>query len=164
MATSSRACVTTSTMAMPDLAKSAPDIDQIYFNHPGVAIVKWDAASSAAHIEWQGWAKPAEFRAANDALVEAIRDHGATKVLGDSGQIKVIQKSDQDWVNRDWFPRILDAGLTRLAMVLPASGLAKMNIDDMVGRVSSRLEVAYFATLGEARTWLARPATENPLV
>lgn len=142
-------------------AETPPDIERVYFNLPGVAIVKWDAASQAAHIEWQGWAEPAEFRGANDALVQAIKDHGATRVLGDSGQIKVIQKSDQDWVNRDWFPRILAAGLTRLAMVQPASGLAKMNIDDMVSRVAGQLDVAYFATLGEARVWLASPPTAN---
>jgi hypothetical protein len=141
---------------------SPPEVERVYFNLPGVAIVKWDAVSEAAHIEWQGWAKPAEFRAANDALVVAIKEHNATRVLGDSGQIKVIQKSDQDWVNQDWFPRILDAGLTRLAMVLPGSGLAKMNIDDMVSRVAGRLDVAYFATLGEAREWLASPPLNHP--
>jgi len=69
--------------------------------------VRWDRRSQVAHIEWQGWAKPAEFRGANDALVQAILDHRGSKVLGDSRQIKVIQRSDQDLVNRDWFPRIL---------------------------------------------------------
>jgi hypothetical protein len=131
---------------------------RVYFNLPGVAVVKWDAASQAAHMEWQGWARPEEFQAANDALIQAITDHRGTKVLGDSRQIKVIQKTDQEWVNRDWFPRILAAGLTRMALVLPASGLAKMNIDDLVGRVADRLDVAYFATLEDARMWLARPA------
>lgn len=123
--------------------------------------MRWDAASQAAHMEWQGWAKPAEFRAANDALVQAIVDHHSSKVLGDSRRIKVIQKTDQDWINGDWFPRILAAGLTRMALVLPASGLAKMNIDDLVSRVADRLDVAYFATLDDARTWLAKPAIEN---
>ena len=131
---------------------------RVYFNLPGVAVVKWDSASQAAHMEWQGWARPAEFQAANDALIQAITDHRGTKVLGDSRQIKVIQKTDQEWVNGDWFPRILAAGLTRMALVLPASGLAKMNIDDLVGRVADRLDVAYFATLEDARMWLARPA------
>jgi hypothetical protein len=126
-----------------------------------VAIVKWDATSQAAHMEWQGWASPTEFKAANDALVQAITEHHSTKVLGDSRQIKVIQKTDQEWVNRDWFPRILGAGLTRMALVLPKSGLAKMNIDDLVSRVADRLDVAYFATLDDAREWLARPATEE---
>jgi hypothetical protein len=134
---------------------------RVYFNLPGVAIVKWDAESQAAHMEWQGWASPTEFKAANDALVQAITEHHSTKVLGDSRQIKVIQKTDQEWVNHDWFPRILAAGLTRMALVLPRSGLAKMNIDDMVSRVADRLDVAYFASLDDARNWLARPATEE---
>lgn len=136
--------------------------DDIYFNLPGVAIVRWDTRSQAAHMEWQGWAAPAEFRAANDALVQAIQDHHSSRVLGDSRQIKVIQKTDQDWVNGDWFPRILEAGLTRMALVIPVSGLAKMNIDDLVGRVANRLDVAYFATLDEARTWLASPSSNPP--
>jgi hypothetical protein len=139
------------------LTTGGPEVERVYCNLPGVAFVRWDAESQAAFIRWQGWAKPEEFRAANDALVEAIKDHGATRVLGDAGQMKVIQQSDQDWVNRDWFPRVLAAGLTRLAMVVPASGLAKMNIDAMVSRVADQLDVAYFATLGEARAWLASP-------
>jgi hypothetical protein len=137
------------------------DARREYFNLPEVAVVKWDAESQAAHMEWRGWAKPEEFRAANDALVQAIVDHHGSKVLGDSRQIKVIQKTDQDWVNGDWFPRILAAGLTRMALVLPKSGLAKMNIDDMVSRVADRLDTAYFSSLHDARNWLARPATEN---
>jgi hypothetical protein len=141
----------------------AGGVGREYFNLPGVAIVKWDAASQAAHMEWQGWAAPAEFRAANDALVQAITDHHSSKVLGDSRQVKVMQQADQDWVNGDWFPRILAAGLTRMALVLPKSGLAKMNIDDMVGRVADQLDVAYFETLDDARTWLARPAIDSVL-
>ncbi len=112
-------------------------------------------------MQWLGWAKPAEFRAANDALVTAIVDHHGTKVLGDSRLIKVIQQTDQDWINSDWFPRILAAGLTRMALIIPASGLAKMNIDDMVSRVANQLDVAYFPTLDEARQWLARPVAEQ---
>jgi hypothetical protein len=148
-------------MAKDALPGVGREIGFLYYNVPGVAVVRWDAESDAAHIEWQGWATPAEFRAANDALVLVIQEHGATRVLGDSAQIKVIQKSDQDWANRDWFPRILAAGLTRMALVLPASGLAKMNIDDMVSRVAGRLDVAYFANLVEARAWLASPNAQS---
>jgi hypothetical protein len=142
-----------------NMATTANSAAGIYFNLPGVAVVRWDPAAKAAHMEWQGWAKPAEFQAANNALIHAIVDHHGSKVLGDSRRIKVIQQTDQDWINREWFPRILAAGLTRMALVIPASGLAKMNIDDMVSRVAEQLDVAYFATLDEARAWLARPAT-----
>ena len=48
-----------------------------------------------------------------------------------------------------------------MAVVLPESGLAKMNIDDMVRRVpDTQLAVAYFANLEEARAWLT--ASEGP--
>ena len=117
-------------------------------------------AAQAAHIEWQGWANPAEFRAANDALIHVISTYGSSRILGDSRRIKVIQKSDQEWVNDDWFPRILAAGLRRMALVIPQSGLAKMNIDDMVSRVpGSQLDLAYFSTLDGARNWLVAPAS-----
>jgi hypothetical protein len=48
-----------------------------------------------------------------------------------------------------------------MALITPASGLAKMNIDDVVSRVADQLEVAYFATVDEARQWLARPVAEQ---
>ena len=71
-----------------------------------------------------------------------------------------ISPAWRDRLNQDWFARILAAGLTRLAMVLPESGLAKMNINAVVSRVADRLEVAYFATLDDARNWLTRPPVD----
>jgi hypothetical protein len=132
-----------------------PETEGVYYNLPGVAVVRWDPPSQAAHIEWQGWANPAEFKAANNALIRAIREHRSSRILGDSRRIKAIQKSDQDWANREWFPRIIAAGLRQLAMVLPESGIALMNIKDIVSKVpGTDLEVAYFPTLEKAREWL----------
>jgi hypothetical protein len=137
--------------------------DGIFFNRPGVAIVRWDAACKAAHIEWQGWADPAEFAAANDAVILALRQHGGTRVLGDGRNMRVIKQSDQEWVIRDWIPRILAAGLRRMAMVIPKSGLAMMNVQEILSRVpGTKLDVAYFGTIEEARDWLSRPITITP--
>jgi hypothetical protein len=40
-------------------------------------------------MEWQGWAKPAEFQAANDALIQAIKDHHGSRVLPDQSHSEV---------------------------------------------------------------------------
>jgi hypothetical protein len=137
--------------------------DGIYFNRPGVAIVKWDAACKAAHIEWQGWADPAEFAAANDAIILALKQHGAWRALGDCSDMKVIKQSDQEWVHREWFPRVLAAGLRRMALVIPKSGLAMMNVQEIMSRVpGTKLDVAYFGTIEEARAWLSGPLTVTP--
>ena len=137
--------------------------DGIYYNRPGVAIVKWDSASKAAHIEWQGWANPAEFAAANEAIILALRQHAGTRALGDCREMKVIKQSDQEWAHRDWFPRVLAAGLRRMALVIPKSGLALMNVQEIMSRIpGTKLDVAYFATIEEARAWLSRPTTITP--
>jgi hypothetical protein len=137
--------------------------DETFFNRPGVAIVRWDPTCKAAHIEWQGWADPAEFAAANDALILALRQHGGSRALGDCRNMKVIKQSDQEWVRRDWIPRVLAAGLRRIALVIPKSGLAMMNVQETLSRVpGTKLDVAYFATIEEARAWLSRPITLTP--
>src|SRR6476661_8509479 len=73
--------------------------EHVFYNQPGVAVVTWDRAIGAARIEWQGWANPTEFAAANDAVIAALKRHRGTKSLGDCRNMRVIQKSDQDWIN-----------------------------------------------------------------
>ena len=130
----------------------------VFYNRPGVAVVTWDTASRAAHMEWQGWADSAEYREANDAVILALKANRGSKLLGDSRLLKVIVAADQEWSNNDWFPRVLAAGLRRMSLVIPKSGLAKMNVDGILSRVpGTELDIAYFATLDEGRKWLALP-------
>lgn len=136
---------------------------RLYYNRPGVATVLWDASSRAARIEWQGWADPAEFAAANDAVILALSEHRGSRALGDCRNMKPIQQSDQDWAARDWLPRVLAAGLTRMALVVSKSGLAQMNVESILSRVpGTQLSVGYFATIEEAGAWLATTASSTP--
>jgi hypothetical protein len=135
--------------------------DGVVFTRPGVVVVKWDSVSKSVCIEWQGWADPTEFAEANEAGLRALREHHTSRWLADLRNLKAIQQSDQDWITMDWFPRMLAAGLTRMALVNAKSGLAMMNIRDILARVPSsiKLDVEYFATVEEARRWLAGSAT-----
>jgi hypothetical protein len=137
-----------------------PRLDGVYFAAPGVVVVKWDPTSKSVCIEWQGWANPTEFAAANEAGLRALTEHHTSRWLADLRNLKAIQQSDQDWITRDWFPRMLAAGLARMALVNAKSGLAMMNIRDILAKVPSTtaLEVEYFATVDEAREWLAGSA------
>ena len=129
--------------------------DEVFFNHPGVVVVKWDSTLQAVCTEWQGWADQTEFVDSLEAGLVAIRKHHAPRGLVDSLNQKALPQSDQDWVNRDWFPRALAAGLRKLAVVIPESALAMMSIEDVLSRVrGTLLHVEYFATVAEARTWL----------
>jgi hypothetical protein len=136
--------------------------DGTYFNLPGVAVVRWDASCKAAHIEWQGWANPTEFAAANAALIRALVEHRGSRALGDLRQLKPIQQSDQDWAKAEWIPDVIAAGLKHIALVSAKSGLAMTNIEAILSKVA--LDIKYFATIEEARAWLMRPSTINPAI
>ncbi|MGA8923744.1 MAG: hypothetical protein WB682_11415, partial [Candidatus Dormiibacterota bacterium] len=57
----------------------------------------------------------------------------------------------------EWLPRAAGVGLKRFAVVLPESGLAATNLRAREATLSTRLDVAYFATPEEALEWLDRP-------
>jgi SpoIIAA-like len=124
-----------------------------------VAVVKWDADSQAVHTEWHGWANPTEFKAVLEAGLAAMKEHGGSRGLSDTRLHKAIQQSDQEWIDRDWFPRAMDAGLKRVAIVVAQSALVQMNIERVLKTPGAKLDVEHFATVDAARTWLRLPST-----
>jgi stage II sporulation SpoAA-like protein len=129
----------------------------VYFNTPGTASVKWDGAGATVIVEWEGWANSAEFADLLEAGVQALKDHRGSRWLADCRLQKVLIPADQERAGREWLPRALGAGLKRFAVILPASGLARMNLKDSLDAIpSTSLEVGYFDTVEQAREWLAR--------
>jgi hypothetical protein len=132
------------------------DLD-VYFSTPGVASVRWDQNDRLILVEWEGWADSHEFKELLDAEIKGLQQHRGTRLLADCRQQKVINPADQDRANEEWLPRALAAGLRRFAVVLPKSGLAEMNLREALDNVPGKLQVAYFATVEEARSWIIQP-------
>jgi len=127
----------------------------VYFYAQGVASVKWDEAGATVLVQWEGWASGAEFMALLNAEVRALTEHKCSRLLADCRRQKVLNPTDQDWGDREWLPRAIEAGLKRFAIVLPTSVLASMNIQERLGKVPETvLRVGYFETVDEARAWL----------
>jgi hypothetical protein len=133
-----------------------PPADGVYFNAPGVASVRWDEAAKLVLVEWEGWADSSEFAALLDAEIQALEQHRCSRLLADCRRQKVLRPMDQERANNEWLPRALKVGLKRFAIVLPASVVAEMNIRDSLDKAARPgLEVGYFATVDEAREWVA---------
>ncbi len=135
-------------------AVSSSDRD-IYFNRPGVAKVVWDDARATVHVEWEGWADSAEFAALLEAGVLALKEHRGSRWLADCRRQRVLKPEDTERADREWLPKVVAAGLTRFAVVLPESGLAAMDIRDREAALNARLRVGYFKSVDEAQEWLA---------
>jgi hypothetical protein len=120
-----------------------PDSD-VYFQVPGVASVRWDAPFLLVRVEWEGWANSAEFVALLDEEVRALSEHHGSRLLADCRRQRVLSPIDQDRADRDWLPQALAAGLKRLAIVVPISVLAAMNLEERIGKIpGTTLEIAH---------------------
>jgi stage II sporulation SpoAA-like protein len=137
------------------LAKQASAGDDVYFTVPGIATVRWDEPQTTVCVEWDGWANAAEFKSLLDAEVKALRDHKGTRLLADCRRQRVLNLADQERANREWLPEVVAAGLKRFAIVLPESETAAGHLRERLSSVTE-MEVAYFATVEEARDWLGR--------
>jgi hypothetical protein len=131
-----------------------PAQDDVYFKMSGVATVRWDATIATVVTEWEGWASPDEFSALLEAEVRAMRDHHCSRQLLDGRRQKGLRQTDQEKAAQDWLPRALASGLKKFAVVPPISGLAAANLKDRLGKAPAGV-VRYFATVEEARSWLA---------
>lgn len=146
------------------LSGDLPRVDDVYYSRPGVVVVTWDATLEAVYVRAEGWADPTESRESLDAGLRALIEHHGSRWLVDGSKMKVVQQSDQDWIFEDWLPRALAAGLRQTAMVIPNSGVAMMNVDDMAGRApDDQIDFRLFSAVEKAAEWLRRPRTNTPI-
>ena len=131
--------------------------DDVYYSVPGVASVRWDGPQGTVFVEWAGWANGPEFKALLDAEIKALDEHRCHRLLADCRRQRVLNPADQERANRDWLPRVLEVGLKQFAIVLPESDIAAGHLRERLDEVPhTAMQIAYFATVEEAREWLAQ--------
>jgi hypothetical protein len=133
-----------------------PPVGDLYLDEPWVSI-RWDGVRHYVHTEWKAFATSSEFRAALMRALDAIREKRSVAYLSDTRKVKVIVHTDQAWANEVWIPLLVKAGVKRFALVTAASGLGKMNVEDVIHLVDNRgVLMRGFGSLVDARQWLAQ--------
>ena len=134
---------------------------RVYFNEPGLVTVGWSSTAQMVHVEWKSSVNGSQLRTAIERGVVALSKNHGSRWLADCQSLGPISEEDQEWLDQDWFPRALAAGLRRMAIVLPWQDVARMNVEDIMGRVpETQMERAYFETVWRAQEWLTRSVTE----
>lgn len=121
--------------------------------------VAYDHDARAVIMDWQGYFPSAEFRAANERVLTVVQATGATRLLGDITHFVLIGADDQAWLNDDWIPRLIAAGVKRCALVQPTYYFNRVAVENVGRQVDAdRLAIGYFGDREQARRWLL----ENP--
>jgi len=118
--------------------------------------IEYDDEIGAVVFTWDQFASGAEFREGCEALLDAVRQHDASKVLTDTRGIRAHDDEDQAWMQQNWIPRAQKAGVEYAATVHPNSVISEMDIENLVEGVDQgEHEPLFTADMGEARRWLA---------
>lgn len=126
----------------------------ILFDAPYVTI-HWHHGPDCIHVEWKGFVHGTMVSDTLNRALMFFQDRRAYKWLADTGKIKALTDEDQKWINDVWFPRAFEAGVRKMALVIPESALGQMSIRRLMSKVrGGEFETAYFATAEEAKRWL----------
>ena len=126
----------------------------IYFQAPFVKI-SWDEAIKAVCLEWQGQTYGENLKKGLNTGLKLLAEKKAEKWLADTEKLGVFGKADEEWINTDWYPRILNSGLKHMAIIIPKNALARIAVNSQMSKVpGTMLEMAYFDNQETARAWL----------
>jgi hypothetical protein len=117
-------------------------------------VVDYDPDVPCVVMTWDGHARGAPFREANERVLAALVEQRADRLLGDIERLRMGGAEDRIWLGRDWMPRAVDAGLRFAALVTPAFDLEHAPVRLVGETLPSELSLAYFDDREEARAWL----------
>src|SRR5260370_40213434 len=96
-------------------------------------------------------ADPGEFGLRLAAGIRALAEHHGSRCLADCREMKATNPADQELIDRNWFPRAHAAGLRRMALVVPYTGMTRLRIQNMLDQHPGReVELAYLGTVHSA--------------
>ena len=117
--------------------------------------LSYDREVPCVVMVWRGYHSSASFRLQNEAVLAALTEHRAGKLLCDIRNFLLIGATDQSWLNQDWLPRAMSGGLQACAIVAPIYYFNRVAVQTVLDRLGTRsLNVEHFDTPKAARAWL----------
>ena len=116
----------------------------------------WDDHLKCMKIGWSGeYMSGEDYRAILMRLLDVLEVKGGSRMLFDMRNMPVMSPEDQAWVQSEWMPKSLKAGLKYSAVVMPQRALSRLTLRH-IAKDASEIERqrAYFETLDEAAAWL----------
>ena len=117
--------------------------------------IRQDASGTFFIMEWLDYNTSVQFRQASETLLDIIKKApaGTKALLNDTEKLKIIGLTDQAWVREDYLPRLVAAGVKRIAMVNSVHYFTRVGVQEIM-RSRSEEATEYFATRDEALGWL----------
>jgi hypothetical protein len=122
----------------------------------GLYTIEEDSRTGATVYTWEQYASGERFREGANDLLEYIRENDVTKLVVDTSEIQAHDDADQEWLEEEWIPKILDAGVTASVTVHKDSVIAEMDMEQFMEDVEDMPYDAYMTDdIDDALDWIA---------
>jgi len=123
-----------------------------------VADIDYNADVQCVQITWKGYASSKDFRNPLNAGLDILKENQAERWMANTKNLGVISPEDQDWTSNNWFPRAIEAGSKKMALIKPSDVFSQISIEDIMeeARKAEPLEDKFFEQMEEALSWLAQ--------
>lgn len=118
--------------------------------------IEWDGDIDTVTFTWDAFASGDQFKSGANALLEYVESNDVAKVIHDTSGIQAHDDEDLEWLEAEWYPKMVDAGLRYSAIVHQESVISQMDTEDFVEDVKDMpYKLMHTADLEEAREWMA---------
>ena len=129
------------------------------------AKVEVDAPLQLVRLIWKGNATGEAYRAPCFAVLKAVEELGVKHFLSDTRLMGPILFADRSWSEKEVIPKLIAAGLKRIAIVSSTDGLNVIAVDNMVNTIPMGTAiVAFFESPSAAEKWLFTKDTTDASV
>lgn len=118
--------------------------------------IELDPEIGAIVHTWTKFVSGERFREGANELLDAIKTHRVSKMIVDVKGIKAHNEADKQWLQEEWMPSVIDAGIEYSVTVHSASALSEMEMERFVDQAGD-LPFTYVlaSDMDEARQWIA---------
>lgn len=104
--------------------------------------------------KWQGHITADDVVCAAQAFLELLREDPCSKLLNDKSEVTGDWQEANDWLQFEWLPQVLGAGLRYMAHVYSFSMFSKLAARDLEERITPQLSMKNFYERRLAVEWL----------
>nr|WKN39872.1 STAS/SEC14 domain-containing protein [Tunicatimonas sp. TK19036] len=105
------------------------------------------------YTRWMGDVTLEDVKKGGEEILKQVQVHSCAKVLNDNRDVTGSWDEANDWIQQDWMPRMIAAGLRKFAHIISPDIFAAMSVEEMATRASG-YEMRIFEDIGEAKAWL----------
>ncbi len=123
---------------------SADDALRIYYNKKANCIITRSI----------GFVYDVELRTFLDKIILFLEEKNTNKLIVDLTYRKTYTDEDQNWIDKDWFPRALKVGLNYFGYVLAEDLFMQLSADELMVKQKGSVHVVPFKNLEKAIDWI----------